>query len=66
MNKFQTWAAEITKDWDALYKAYATENALIVNRASEEVARIDYNSGRYTVTGVDSDVVEQLEYMVNR
>lgn len=64
-NKFKTWAAEINKDWNG-YKADATEDALTVNFNSEEVARIDYNNGRYTVTGTDKEAVEQLEYMVNR
>jgi hypothetical protein len=66
MNKFQTWATEINKDWIGHYKATATENALIVTSNTEEVARIDYNNGRYTVTGTDKNAVEQLEYMVNR
>ena len=65
-NKFQTWASEINKDWVGNYKANATEDTLTVNIGSEEVARIDYNNGRYTVTGTDKDAVEQLEYMVNR
>lgn len=65
-NKFQTWAAEICKDWVGNYKATATEESLIVNFDSEEVARIDYDNGRYTVTGTDKDATEQLEYMVNR
>lgn len=64
-NKFQTWASEINKDWIG-YKAEATEDALTVNFNSEEVGRIDYNNGRYTVTGTDKEAVEQLEYMVNR
>lgn len=64
-NKFQTWASEINKDWIG-YKAEATEDALSVNFNSEEVGRIDYNNGRYTVTGNDKEAVEQLEYMVNR
>lgn len=65
-NKFQTWASEIKKDWDGRYAANATEDALTVSFDSEEVARIDFNSGRYTVTGTDKDAVEQLGYMVNR
>lgn len=65
-NKFQTWAAEIAKDWDGRYAAAATDDALTVNFDSQEVARIDYDNGRYTVTGTDKDAVEQLEYMVNR
>ncbi len=64
--RFQTWASEINKDWTAGYKADATENALTVNFNSEEVARIDYNNGRYTVTGSDKEAVDQLEYMVSR
>lgn len=66
MNKFQTWAAEISKDWDGGYAVAATDDALTVNFDSEEVARIDYDNGRYTVTGTDKAAVEQLEYMVNR
>lgn len=65
-NKFQTWATEINKDWIGGYKANATEGALAVNLGSAEVARIDYNNGRYTVTGTDKEAVEQLEYMVGR
>lgn len=65
-NKFQNWATEINKDWNGDYKAEATEDAVTVNLNSEEVARIDYNNGRYTVTGTDKEAVEQLEYMVNR
>jgi hypothetical protein len=65
-NKFQTWASEISKDWVGGYTANATEDTLTVNLSSEEVARIDYDNGRYTVTGTDKDAVEQLEYMVAR
>ena len=65
-NKFQTWASEINKDWSTGYKAEATEDALTVSFNSEEVARIDYNNGRYTVTGTDKESAEQLEFMVNR
>lgn len=64
--RFQTWASEINKDWTTGYKANGTEEMLIVNFNSEEVARIDYNNGRYTVTGTDKEAVEQLQYMVNR
>jgi hypothetical protein len=64
--KFQLWAAEINKDWATGYEATATESSLIVNFNIEEVARIDYNNGRYTVTGTDKESAEQLEYMVNR
>lgn len=64
--RFSTWATEINKDWTAGYSATAAEESLQVAFASEEVARIDYNNGRYTVTGKDKEAVEQLEYMVNR
>jgi hypothetical protein len=64
--QFQTWAAEINKDWTAGYKATATDESLQVTFNSEEVARIDHNNGRYTVTGTEKEAVEQLEYMVAR
>jgi hypothetical protein len=66
MNKFNNWASEINKDWVGNYRANASEDVLIVNLNAEEVARIDYNNGRYTVTGTDQDAVEQLQYMVSR
>lgn len=62
----QTWATEINKDWSAGYNATTTDESLLVAFNSEEVARIDYNNGRYTVTGTDKEAVDQLEYMVNR
>lgn len=65
-NKLSTWAAEINKDWTPGYTASATEQALIVTYKSEEIARIDYNGGRYSVSGNDKDAVESLEYMTNR
>ena len=64
--RFSNWAAEINKDWTPGYKAAASEESLQVSFRGEEVARIDYNNGRYTVTGEDNHAVEQLEYMVNR
>jgi hypothetical protein len=64
--KFQTWATEIKKDWTAGYNATATGESLQVTFNSEEVARIDYNNGRYTVTGNDKEAVGQLEWMVAR
>lgn len=64
-NKFQTWAAEINRDWTG-YSATATEEALAVDFNGKEAARIDYNGGRYTVTGEDADAVEQLTYMTER
>lgn len=63
--KFKNWATEINKDWIGGYKAEAKEEALIVYLITMEVARIDYNNGRYTVSGDDKEAVEQLEYMVN-
>lgn len=68
-NKFQTWAAEINKDWGHMdYKAIAEEYSVIVHYKSEEVARLDYNNanGRYTVSGTDNDATEQLEWFLNR
>lgn len=65
-NKFKTWASEISKDWVGGYTAAATDDALTVTLDTEEVARIDYNNGRYAVTGTDQNAVEQLQYMVNR
>lgn len=65
-NKFQTWAAEINKDWTKPYTATAAEDALTVHFDSVQVARIDYDNGRYTVTGSDIDAVASLEYMVAR
>ena len=64
--KLQNWATEINKDWTPGYKATDNETSLLVSFNNEEVARIDYNNGRYTVTGTDGSAVEQLEYMVNR
>lgn len=64
--KFQTWASEINKDWTAGYEAIANENSLVVNFNSEEVARIDYCNGKYTVTGTQKEAVDQLEYMLSR
>lgn len=64
--KFQLWASEINKDWTPGYKATDNENGLIVTFNSEDAARIDYNNGRYTVSGNDESAVKQLEYMVNR
>ena len=66
LQKFQTWASEINKDWSSEYSATAMDEAVIVNNDGKEVARIDYDNGRYTVTGTDKDAVEQLEFMVNR
>ena len=66
VTKFSNWAAEINKDWNPPYIAVAHENAIIVRYSSVEVARIDYDNGRYTVAGTDKDAVEVLEYMVNR
>lgn len=66
ISNFQSWATEINKNWSAGYNAEATEGALTIKFNSEEVARIDYNNGRYTVTGTDKEAVEQLEYMVTR
>lgn len=65
-NKFQNWASEINKDWAPGYKATDNENSLIVTFNSDDAARIDYDNGRYTVTGTDKDAVDQLQYMVNR
>lgn len=65
-NKLSTWASEINKDWTPGYVATATEEALIVTYNNAEAARIDYNSGRYSVSGNDKDAVDQLEHMTNR
>ena len=65
-NRFSAWAEEINKDWTRGYAATATDEALVVSYNAAEVARIDYNNGRYTVTGSDNSAVEQLEFMLAR
>ncbi len=65
MKKFQVWANEINADWSG-YKAIAEDEAVVVFLNSEELGRIDYNGGRYTVSGSNEDVVDQLTYMVER
>lgn len=65
-NKFSTWAAEINKDWASGFNATATDEALTVAYNNAEIARIDYNGGRYSVSGNDQDSVAQLEHMTNR
>ena len=64
--KIINWVHEINKDWNGGYTALATEDSLIVTYNLLEVARIDYNNGRYVVTGIDNHAVAQLEFMVNR
>jgi len=65
-DELKLWAIEINKDWTLGYKADNNGNSLIVTFKSEEVARINYNNGRYTVTGADKDAVGQLEYIVSQ
>ncbi len=65
-NNLSTWATEINKEWTPGYNATVTSEFLIVAFEGKELARIDYDNGRYVVSGEDKDSVEQLEHMANR
>jgi hypothetical protein len=64
--RFSHLVDEVNKDWTPGYSATAVDDTLIIISDDKEVARIDYDGGRYTVSGEDKDAVDQLEFMVNR
>lgn len=64
--KFQFWAEEINKDWTGYAAKINEAGMLAVSDALGVVARVDYSCGRYTVLGGDPDVIEQLNYMIER
>jgi len=60
LERFAKWADIIDQEWDAYSTYYDKDVFLVYDAMKNEVARIDYNNGRYDISGNDIPLVEQL------
>lgn len=59
LEKFEKWTHYIDGELPAYTTEY-NENALVLKKDGLESARVDYNDGRYDVSGSDLPAVEVL------
>jgi len=60
LERFAKWADEIDREWTSYSTSYDKEIFIVYDDLKKEVARIDYNNGRYDISGNDLQVVEKL------
>ena len=60
LERFAKWADEIDQEWANYSTSYDKEIFIVYDNLKNEVARIDYNNGRYDISGNDLRVVEKL------
>lgn len=60
LERFAKWADEIDREWASYSTSYDKEIFIVYDSLKKEVARIDYNNGRYDISGNDLHVVEKL------
>lgn len=59
LEKFEKWSRYIAEELPGHETRY-DENALVVTKDGTEIAKVDYNNGRYDVSGSDLPAVEKL------
>ncbi|WP_134091185.1 hypothetical protein [Olivibacter sp. XZL3] len=60
LERFAKWAEEIDREWTGYSTTYDKESFIVFDNLKNEVARVDYNDGRYDVSGNNTPIVERL------
>ncbi|GAA4780692.1 hypothetical protein GCM10023231_04800 [Olivibacter ginsenosidimutans] len=60
LERFAKWAEEIDREWTGYSTTYDKEAFIVYDSLKNEVARVDFNDGRYDVSGTDVPLVEKL------
>lgn len=60
LERFEKWAQAIDHDWSGYTTSYNKEAFILYDQLKNEVARIDYNDGRYDISGNDLTAVQKL------
>ncbi len=63
LEHFVKWAKEInetSEEWNGYEARYSRDAFVVLNAAGTEAARVDYNDGRYDVSGADLSAVERI------
>lgn len=60
LERFSKWAQEIDDEWIGYSTTYDKEAFIVYDSLKNEVARVDFNDGRYDVSGDDIPIVEKL------
>ncbi|MFC6099295.1 hypothetical protein [Olivibacter domesticus] len=60
LERFAKWADEIDQEWASYSTSYDKEVFIVYDHLKNEVARIDYNNGRYDISGDDLPAVKKL------
>lgn len=63
LERFAKWAQEIDHAWAGYSSTYDKQSFIIFDNLKNEVARIDYNDGRYDISGDNIPIVEKLTNM---
>jgi len=60
LERFAKWAEEIDHEWKGYSTTYNKQAFIVYDSLKNEVARVDYNDGRYDVSGDHIPLVERL------
>lgn len=65
LEQFEKWAKEIDSNWAEHTITYDKQAFIIYDATKKELARIDYNDGRYDISGEDIPTVQKLTDLVH-
>lgn len=60
LERFEKWAEAIEHNWSGYSTSYNKDVFIVYDQLKDEVARIDYNNGRYDISGKDLVAVKKL------
>jgi len=63
LERFAKWAQEIENEWAGYSTTYDKQAFIVYDSLKNEVARVDFNDGRYDVSGDNIPLVEKLTYI---
>ncbi|QNL52162.1 hypothetical protein H8S90_11610 [Olivibacter sp. SDN3] len=65
LERFEKWAEEIEGNWTGYSITYDKQSFIVYDTTKKELARIDYNDGRYDITGDDLPTVQKLTDLIH-
>lgn len=57
---FSKWAEQIDNEWPNHSTSYDKQVFIVYDNLKKEVARVDYNDGRFDISGDDLPTVKRL------
>lgn len=65
LERFEKWAQVIDHDWTGYSTSYDKKAFIVYDTLKNEAARIDYNDGRYDISGDNLTAVKKLTDLTN-